>query len=115
MPGAASQSGSKLRRLKPQRVVGRGAIGGRYGPVVEPKIDTELGAMMHEMVKEHLAVGQKTRAAKDRLALDDQLPVVLPRAVRGFLQRFADLRRTVVEDGDELLRRFKRQRLVAFG
>ena len=46
---------------------------------------------MHQVVQEHLPVGEKARSVEDGLALKAQFPVLLPRLLGRVLERGADL------------------------
>src|SRR5262245_4417102 len=69
--------------------------------------------MMHDVVQEHLAIGQEPRPLEDRFALKRQLPLIGPCRVRRVLERTSNFRRALIEGSDELRSRLERQRRVA--
>lgn len=58
---------------------------------------------MHQVIQEHLAVGQEARAAEDGLTLEAQLPTLRPGGIGSALQGRTDLRGAFIEGLDELL------------
>src|ERR1051326_5109514 len=63
--------------------------------------------MMDKVIQEHLPVGEKTRSAKDRLALKTEPPTLGPGFVRSALERGANFCCTFVEGLHELLGGFE--------
>src|SRR5690242_11775157 len=60
-------------------VVGGRSVGCGHKLVGQAQVDAKLGAMMHQVIQEHLAVGQEALSFKDGLALKAELPVFYPR------------------------------------
>ena len=87
--------GSKVDARR--RPVGGWPVGARQRHVVQPQVDAELRAMVHDVVEEHLPVGKKTSPVEDALPAKKQLPVLLPgpvgqagKCVAGFGCAFAE-------------------------
>src|SRR6187549_556202 len=96
--------------LKPQAVVSRRPVGSRHRLTVQTQVDTELRAVMDDVIEKHLPIGQETRPFENRLALKRQLPWLAPCTVGDLLQRTTHLRSAFIERANELRSRFKRER-----
>ena len=57
-----------------ERLVGGGAVEAGDGDVVEAQVDAELGAVVDQVVEEHVAVGERARAVGDDVVAEGELP-----------------------------------------
>src|SRR5258708_28659347 len=94
--------------LKPHPVVRRRSVGRGHRFVIQAQIHAELGAVVYQVIEEHLAVGQEARAAEDGLVAETQVPRLRPGFIVRVLESGANLGSTFIESLDQLCRGFKR-------
>ncbi len=104
------RTSSEPLQSKSHRVVRRGPIGRRQRLPVQTQVHAKLGAVMHQVVQEHLPVGQESRSIKNRLTLKAEFPVLRPGLIGRVLQSGANLGCALVEDPYQLARRTQRAR-----
>ena len=63
--------------------------------------------MVHQVIEEHLPVGEEARPFEDGFALKAELPILRPGFIWGVLERSASCGCAFIESLDELRRRVK--------
>src|SRR6185437_16481794 len=82
----------------------------RHRDIVEPKIDTQLGAVMNQVVEEHTAIGRGARHVSNQLIAEGELPVFLKMLIAGGGKICPGLGSECIELGEQLLARLEDQR-----
>src|ERR1700723_3405833 len=101
------------RDSKPHLVICGRAVGRRHRLIIQPQIDSELGAMMDQVIQKHFPVSEKWWSFENGFALKTELPVFLPSVIWHCLESGANLGRAFVEGFHQLSGRLERQRCEA--
>src|SRR5580658_2572194 len=96
-PRRLKTSSGNSFRLEAHRVVRRRPIRRRHRPLIQSQVHAELRPVVHQVIEEHLPVGEKARSAEDGLASEAQLPGLRPGFIRSVLERGAYFGRAFIE------------------